>query len=150
MKVRVRLVQPGGAQIGTASTGYKASNSTFTLDVPAAVVGDFKQLSYQARALRRHRVRAVGQRSCDVTVDRIAPTTTPTITSTDYPRCVDPEEDSRQPEPAGPVSGAVGRTGTFKLTVGAGDTDIAGYRYGPCRAVDVLPGRRRRACRSSR
>lgn len=108
-------------RIGGVVTSGKAVGSTFTADVPASAATDGAKLSY----------RAIGfdgidwgpwSDYCDVTIDRKAPVKEPTVASSTYIECLPPGYDPC------PISGGVGRTGTFTLGRD-GDTDIAGYRY---------------------
>jgi hypothetical protein len=58
---------------------------------------------------------------CEFGVDATPPSQAPQVSSTDYPN----------DDPTDPADwhGGVGQTGTFTFAPGAGETDVAGYRY---------------------
>jgi hypothetical protein len=118
-----------GTLIGSVTTGLKASGSLFTADVPSAQVGDFTELRYRARGVDSRAAAGVWGPWCDVTVDRIGPVALPTVSSTTYPRCFLPGEVPDDPNKPCPSGGGIGRTGTFTVSPGAADTDVAGFRY---------------------
>ncbi|WP_214633741.1 LamG-like jellyroll fold domain-containing protein [Nonomuraea sp. NEAU-A123] len=110
-----------GARLGVTATEFKASGSTFSVDVPSANAGDGANLAYRVRGADGVDFGPWGQ-WCDVTIDRKAPDKAPKVSSVTYPECPPPDYD---PCPRG---GGVGRTGGF--TLGAdGVQDVAGFEY---------------------
>jgi hypothetical protein len=130
LTVEFELLIKGGAALSTVRVGPKASGSQFSVDVPSAHAVHLRTLTMRARAFDgRH----WGNWSsfCDVTVDRVGPMHPPKVSSTMYPECRLFEGDC-------PISGGVGRTGTFTFSPGCDpnnatvcDSDVAGYKHGP-------------------
>ncbi|MFG1956412.1 LamG-like jellyroll fold domain-containing protein [Nonomuraea sp. NPDC049028] len=110
-----------GARLGVAATEYKASGSTFTMDVPTANAADGANLAYRVRGADGVDFGPWGQ-WCDVTIDRKGPDKAPKVTSVTYPECPPPDYD---PCPRG---GGIGRTGGFTLSAD-GVSDVKGFEY---------------------
>ena len=111
----------GGSKIGETATAKLASGSTHSATVPAGAFAVGGTYSWRVRAEDGTDVSGwTGW--CELTVDPHPPVSFPVVTSTAYP----------PPLPNGdPVyRGAVGIPGSFTLSPGAGDTDVAAYIYG--------------------
>ncbi|WP_188195971.1 LamG-like jellyroll fold domain-containing protein [Nonomuraea sp. SYSU D8015] len=111
----------GGSKLGERYSAYVASGTPVTAPVPA--LADGARLSWRVRA--QDGVATSGSSGwsawCDLIVDKSRPSSTPGVTSADYPET---------PEGEDPVpSGGVGRMGVFTFTPGPTDTDIGGYLY---------------------
>lgn len=106
--------------VHSADTTGLNSPGRFSIDVPAALSADGRQLSYRVLGWDGMHESAAASAWCDVTIDRTAPSYAPNVTSPTYKECPD--------ELTCPASGAVGFTGGFAFTSG-GDTDLAGYLY---------------------
>lgn len=115
----------GGSKLGYVVPPGKDNGSRFTADVPAADAPHGAKLSWRVHT-GDGRVTSAWSPWCQVTVDRIGPAAEPGVSSSMYPSCpVDAPEDDC---PVG-TGGGLGQTGSFTLTAGAGDTDVAGFRY---------------------
>ncbi|MCF6476486.1 hypothetical protein FAF44_50350 [Nonomuraea sp. MG754425] len=110
-----------GAVLGSTATAFKASGSTFSVDVPAAHAGDGAKLAYRVQGVDSVDAGPWGA-WCDVTIDRKAPDKTPKVTSTTYPECAPPDYDPCD------RGGGVGRTGGFTLDANGVD-DVARFEY---------------------
>src|SRR4051794_38208415 len=130
LQVEFEWLIKGGAKLGDLVSGAKVSGSSFSVDVPSADAVHQRTLTMRARAFDGH---DWGNWSsfCDVTVDRVGPSFPPKVSSTAYPECHLIGGDC-------PISGGIGRTGTFAFAAGCSatapttcDTDVTGYRHGP-------------------
>lgn len=113
----------GGAKVGERYTSYVASGTPVTAPIPSGAFNDGVRYSWRVRA--QDGVSGSGNSGwsawCDLIVDLSRPSSPPTVASADYPAT---------PEGGDPVpSGGVGRMGTFTLSPGPGDDDIAGFHY---------------------
>jgi uncharacterized membrane protein len=122
----------GGAEIANTFSAFKTSVGAgveFTVDIPSAHVGDYRELTVRIRGHDRIDYGPFGP-ACDVTVDRLAPVKAPDVASPMYPPCRSETDVEPGVDPC-PGGGGIGRTGAFTLRPGAGETDrIAGYRFG--------------------
>jgi hypothetical protein len=128
VKVEFAWQRRDGTAAASAFTGFKASGSIFTMDVPSAQVGDDTKLRYRARGNDGREPGPWGP-WCDVTIDRLAPTQSPSVSSTTYPRCFLPGETPDDPNRPCPFGGGIGRTGTFTVRPDPADLDVTGFRY---------------------
>ena len=112
---------------GTASTVFKASGSIFTIDVPAAQVGDDIESCATGPAATTASSTACGEPWCDVTVDRVAPTQLADDLVDDVPAVLPARRATRRPEPD-PARSAAASGGP------------APSRYRPARPTPTSPG----------
>ncbi|HZM76245.1 MAG TPA: LamG-like jellyroll fold domain-containing protein [Candidatus Limnocylindrales bacterium] len=110
----------GGAKISEAVTAKIASGSMHAVTIPANVLAIGGTYSWRVRGEDGTDVSAFTG-FCEMTIDPYPPVNFPAVTSASYPA---------SPGPAPIYRGAVGISGSFTLSPGAGDTDIAGYVYG--------------------
>ncbi|HET6215162.1 MAG TPA: LamG-like jellyroll fold domain-containing protein [Micromonosporaceae bacterium] len=111
----------GGSKIGEKATTKVVSGSTHTATVPAGAFAVGGTYSWRVRAEDGTDVSAwTGW--CELTVDPFPPVNPPVVTSATYPQTL-PGVD--------PVyRGSIGISGSFTLSPGSGDTDVAAYVYG--------------------
>jgi RHS repeat-associated protein len=104
----------GGALIGSATEGPGASGSWLSTTVPSGAFVEGGTYAWRVRG-RDGAEADAWSRWCEFTVDTVAPSASPTVSSTAYP--------------AGQWAGAAGTTGSFTLGA-AGVADVAAYEYG--------------------
>jgi RHS repeat-associated protein len=105
----------GGAKIGSAQPlPGNYSGALFAAAVPAGAFAEGGSYSWKARGFDST-VWGPWNSACEFTVDSIAPSAAPTVTSSTYP--------------AGQWAGGAGTAGTFTFGA-AGVTDVAAYEYG--------------------
>lgn len=104
----------GGSLIGATTVGPGASGSTLSTVVPSGAFAENGTYSWRVRG---NDGLADGTWSpwCEFTVDTVAPSAMPTVSSTAYP--------------SGQWSGAAGTAGSFTFGA-AGVADVAAYEYG--------------------
>ncbi len=111
----------GGSKIGERATTKLASGSIHQATIPAGAFVSGGTYSWRVRAEDGTDVSGWAG-WCELTVDLNPPVSAPVVTSTTYPET---------PPGAEPIyRGAVGIAGSFTLSPGAGDTDVAAYVYG--------------------
>ena len=111
----------GGSKIGEKATTKLASGSTHSATVPAGAFTSLGTYSWRVRAEDGTDVSGWAG-WCELTVDLNAPVNVPVVTSSTYPETLPGAESV--------YGGAVGLPGSFTLSPGAGDTDVAAYVYG--------------------
>lgn len=104
----------GGSQIGSAVTSTAASGSTLQQVVPSGAFTNGNNYSWRVRG-NDGIVNSGWSSWCEFTVDTVAPSSAPGVSSTTYPE--------------GAWGGGAGTAGTFTLSAG-GVSDVASYVYG--------------------